>query len=182
MEKINIKTSKWNTPIWGSILTIIAGLILVFWPELAVSYIVILIGALFLISGLFVIITHLINKNQYDKSSSYLLFTGIGSVLLGLWLISMPEFFVNILMFVMGGLLVLAGIQQIGSLIIIRKSGTIPFVFYIIPALVLLAGILIIINPFTTATNVVILFGISAILYGIAGLLNWYKAKQQITF
>ena len=82
----------------------------------------------------------------------------------------------------MGGLLVLAGIQQIGSLIIIRKNKTIPFVFYIIPALVLLAGILIIINPFTTATNVVILFGISAILYGIAGLLNWYKAKQQITF
>ncbi len=98
------------------------------------------------------------------------------------WLILMPDFFVNILMFVMGGLLVLAGIQQIGSLIIMRKSRTVPFFFYIIPALVLLAGILIVFNPFTTATNVVILFGISAILYGIAGLINGYKVKKQITF
>lgn len=183
MEEINIRISKWNTPIWGSILTILSGLILIIWPELALSYIVILIGLLFLISGLFVTISYFTNnKDLYNKPSSYLLFTGIGSILFGLWLTLMPDFFVNILMFVMGGLLVFAGIQQIGSLIIMRKNGIIPFFFYIIPALVLLAGILIIFNPFTTATSVVIVFGVSAVLYGIAGLINRYKAKKLITF
>lgn len=177
-EEINIKISKWNTPIWGSILTIIAGLILVVWPELALSYIVILIGTLFLISGLFVTISYFTNKSQPNNSSSALLFTGIGSVLLGLWLILMPGFFVNILMFVMGGLLVLAGIQQIAALIVMRKNTVIPYALYIIPSLVLLAGILVIFNPFTTATSVFILFGVAAILYGITGLINRYKATH----
>ena len=182
MEQKDSKKSKWSTPLWGSILTIIVGSILIIWPELALSYIVIVIGLLFLISGLSAAISYWANKNSDGNSYTYLLFTGIGSTLFGLWLILMPQFFVNILMFVMGGILVLAGIQQLGELIIQRKNVIVPFAFFILPTLVLLAGILILFNPFSTATSVVVIFGVSAVLYGIAGLINGYKAKKQPTF
>ena len=181
MEQKEIKKSKWSTPVWGSILTIIVGSVLITWPELALSYIVIVIGLLFLISGLSVLVSYWANKSPDGNPYTYLLFTGIGSTLLGLWLILMPHFFVNILMFVMGGLLILAGIQQLGALIIMRKNTVVPFAFFILPTLVLLAGILILFNPFSTAASVVVIFGISAVLYGIAGLINGYKGKKQVT-
>ena len=40
---------------------------------------------------------------------------------LGLWLVIMPDFFVNILMFLLGFILIMAGIQQIASLFSARK-------------------------------------------------------------
>jgi len=91
----------------------------------------------------------------------------------------MPTFFINILMYILGGLLVLAGIQQIVSLISVRKWTIVPWVFYLIPVLILVVGIVILVYPFQTAANTFIVFGIASIIYGISELINSYKFRKR---
>lgn len=105
---------------------------------------------------------------------------GAGSFLFGLWLVIMPTFFVNILMYVLGGLLVLAGIQQIISLISARKWAKVSLWFYLIPTLILTAGIVILSNPFSIAANTFIFMGAVILVYGITDLLNSYKFKKKV--
>ena len=104
---------------------------------------------------------------------------GAGSILFGAWLVIMPEFFVNILMYILGALLVIAGIQQIAMLVSARKWSTVPFGFYIMTALILLRGIMIIAYPFGAAANTFVIFGVASIFYGVIELINWYKFRQR---
>ena len=102
-----------------------------------------------------------------------------GSILFGAWLVIMPEFFVNILMYILGALLVIAGVQQIAMLVSARKWSMVPFGFYVMPALILLTGIMIIAYPFGAAANTFVIFGVASIFYGIIELINWYKFRQR---
>ena len=104
---------------------------------------------------------------------------GAGSILFGAWLVVMPTFFVNILMYILGALLVIAGVQQIGMLVSARKWSVVPFGFYVMPALILLTGIMIIAYPFGAAANTFVIFGVASIFYGVIELLNWYKFRQK---
>ena len=104
---------------------------------------------------------------------------GAGSILFGAWLVIMPEFFVNILMYILGALLVIAGVQQIAMLVSARKWSMVPFGFYVMPALILLTGIMIIAYPFGAAANTFVIFGVASIFYGIIELINWYKFRQR---
>lgn len=103
-----------------------------------------------------------------------------GSVLFGAWLVIMPEFFVNILMYLLGALLVIAGVQQLVSLISARKWSNVPLGFYLMPALILITGVMILAYPFGAAANTFVIFGVASIFYGACELINWYKFRKRI--
>lgn len=92
----------------------------------------------------------------------------------------MPEFFVNILMYVLGALLVIAGVQQLVSLISARKWSNVPLGFYLMPALILITGVMILAYPFGAAANTFVIFGVASIFYGACELINWYKFRKRI--
>ena len=104
---------------------------------------------------------------------------GAGSILFGAWLVIMPQFFVSILMYVLGALLVLAGAQQLISLVSARKWSTVSYVFYIIPSLILITGVMILAYPFGAAANTFVIFGVACLVYGISELINWYKFSKR---
>lgn len=54
-------------------------------------------------------------------------------------------------MYVLGILLVLGGISQLANLIAARSFMPVPFGVYIVPVLILAAGITVLFNPFATA-------------------------------
>ena len=60
------------------------------WPEAAILYLVITIGVLFLVPGLFSLSGYLIRGKQ---DGSRFPIAGLGSLLFGLWLMIMPAFF-----------------------------------------------------------------------------------------
>lgn len=103
-----------------------------------------------------------------------------GSILFGAWLVIMPEFFVNILMYLLGALLVIAGVQQLVSLISARKWSNVPLGFYLMPALILITGVMILAYPFGAAANTFVIFGVASIFYGACELINWYKFRKRI--
>ena len=165
-----------NYSIIRCICALVIGVLLVAWPEAAILYLVITIGVLFLVPGLFSVFGYLIRGKQ-DGSSFPI--AGLGSPLFGLWLMIMPAFFVGILMYVLGAVLVLAGISQIVNLSAARSWTVVPGGFFVIPVLVLIAGIVVLFNPFTAAAVPFIILGVSSIVYGLSDLINIIRFRQK---
>lgn len=159
-----------------AILAIILGLVLVVWPGTALKYIIMLIGVIFLVTGLIAFIVS--NKKREDQRKTLIPFSGIGSMVLGLLLLCIPSTFATIFMFVLGFVLVLAAVGQFVTLAAARQFGYVSLVSYLFPVLILIAGIVVLFDPFKSAEGVFILFGITAIFYGVTDLLNQYTIKR----
>ena len=165
-----------NYSIIRCICALVLGVLLVAWPEAAILYLVITIGVLFLVPGLFSVFGYLTHGKQNGMSFPI---SGLGSLLFGLWLMIMPAFFVGILMYVLGAVLVLAGVSQIVNLSAARSWTVVPGGFFIVPVLVLIAGIVVLFNPFTAATVPFIILGVSSIVYGLSDLVNIIRFRQK---
>ncbi len=168
-----------NGSVLRCVFAIILGLILVLWPEVAVIYLVITIGICFIIPGLFSLFRYFTREKTEGEPSPMFPIDGAGSILFGTWLVVMPQFFVSILMYVLGALLVLAGAQQLISLISVRKWSKVPYGFYILPSLILITGIMILAYPFGAAANTFVIFGVACLVYGISELINWHKFTKR---
>lgn len=153
---------------------LLIGLVLVVWPDAAVQYIVRIIGILFLIPGCIVLIGYFGTKQEPGVPRRFPI-EGVGSLLFGLWLVIMPDFFTGILMFLLGFILVLGGVQQIASLAAARRWMPVPIGFYVVPVLILIAGIISLFNP----SGVFMIIGISSIVYALSDLLNWFKFSRR---
>ena len=155
---------------------IIIGVFLMVWPEAAVLYLVIAIGAMFFLPSLFSLVGYFMKGRQ---AGSYFPIVSLGSLLFGLWLMVSPGFFVGILMYVLGVVLVLAGISQIANLMSARSFAVVPFGYFVLPILVLLAGLVVLVNPFAAATIPFIILGVSSAVYGITELISLYKFRKK---
>ncbi len=162
-----------------SISALVIGIVLVAWPESAIQYLVVTIGVLFMIPGLISMITYFARNRQIYPDSIFPL-AGAGSFLFGLWLVMTPGFFVNILMYILGFCLLLGGLQQLVSLSGLRKWVKVPAGYYIIPVFVLVAGIIIVLNPFEVLNTTLKVLGIVSIIYALNDMLNWFKFKQKV--
>lgn len=100
---------------------------------------------------------------------------GVGSLLFGLWLIIMPGFFADLLTFVLGFILVMGGVQQIASLSAARRWTPVPGGFYVVPVLILLAGLIALFNPTGVRSTAFIIIGITSLVYAVSELINWFK-------
>ncbi|MGL4852234.1 MAG: HdeD family acid-resistance protein [Phocaeicola sp.] len=165
-----------NYPVVRSLCAIILGIILVGWPGVAVIYLVLFAGALFTIPGIFAIFGYL-SKGRSEGEQFPVV--GLGSALFGGWLLMMPEFFVGMLMTILGVAMALAGIGQIMQLISASKKSIVPIFFYVVPILILLAGILVLVNPFEAATLPFIILGASSLVYGLSDLIRLYQFRKK---
>jgi membrane protein HdeD len=159
------------------IFALIIGLVIILWPDAAINYLIITIGVLFLIPSLISIINYLANKSKSGNIPFPL--EGIGSLMFGLFLIIIPGFFADILTIILGFILILGGLQQITSLVRAKKWRKVSFGFFVIPTLILLAGIAVIANPSGARETTLMVVGVTAIVYAIFELINWIKFKKQ---
>ena len=152
------------------------GILLMVWPEAAILYLVIAIGAMFFLPSLFSLVGYFMKGRQLGM---YFPIVSLGSLLFGLWLMISPAFFVGILMYVLGVVLVFAGISQIARLLNVRSFAVVPFGYYVVPVLILLAGLVVLANPFAAATIPFIILGVSSAVYGITELISLYKFRKK---
>ncbi|NDV58582.1 HdeD family acid-resistance protein [Bacteroides sp. 519] len=162
-----------NYPVIRSIFALIIGLVVVIWPGVAADYLVMTIGILFIIPGLIGIIGYFASKGKTAKSRFPI--EAIGSFLFGLWLVINPGFFINILMYVLGFILLLGGIHQLYTLIMTRKWTNVPVAFFITPVLILIAALLILFSPRESQETIFIIIGATAIVYAGSELLNYFR-------
>ena len=152
------------------------GLLLMMWPEAAILYLVIAIGAMFFLPSLISLISYF---KKRDEQKGYFPIVSLGSLLFGLWLMISPAFFVGILMYLLGAVLVFAGISQIVGLLDARSYANVSTGFMVMPVLILLSGLLVLVNPFAAASVPFIILGVSCTVYGVTELINFYKFRRK---
>ena len=152
------------------------GVLLMVWPEAAILYLVIAIGAVFFLPSLFSLIAYFMKGRQLGM---YFPIVSLGGLLFGLWLMISPAFFVGILMYVLGAVLVFAGISQVVNLLGVRSYASVSQGFFVTPILILLAGLIVLVNPFAAATIPFIILGVSSTVYGITEMINIYKFRKK---
>nr|WP_320058490.1 DUF308 domain-containing protein [uncultured Bacteroides sp.] len=167
-----------NNFLMRSVCALIVGLVVVIWPDVAAVYIVITIGILFMIPGLVVTIGYFTKKASQEVSNRFPI-EGVGSFLFGLWLVVMPAFFADVLMLLLGFMLMMGGVQQIGLLIMARKWIQVPGAYYIIPLLILFAGLFVILNPTGVRNTAFIIIGITSLIYALSELIGWLKFMRR---
>ena len=159
-----------NYAIIRSLCALVIGILLVVWPDVAVSYLVITIGALFIVPGLYGMFAFFASRKKDVEVRRAFPVAALGSTLLGLWLMVMPGFFVEILMYVLGAMLVLGGMTQLINFASARAFAHVPIGVYIIPSLILIAGLVVLFNPFEVAAIPFMVLGVSAIVYSATDL------------
>lgn len=159
-----------------AICALVIGLVLVMFPDQAGDYFVITIGVIFLVPSLVSIIGYFA---QNAEMRGRFPIEGVGSLLFGLWLIIMPAFFADLLTFVLGFILVMGGVQQIASLSAARRWMPVPGGFYVVPALILIAGLVALFNPTGVRATAFIIIGVSSLVYAASELLNWFKFTRR---
>lgn len=174
--RIVYTSTNYRNSVYRSVLSILLGLMLVLWPGTALKYIIMLIGVIFLIMGVVALVVSY--KKREERSGSVVSFTGIGSVILGLLLVCLPSIFTTVFMFVLGFTLVVAAIGQFVTLAAARQFGYVSLISYLFPVLILIAGIVVLFNPFSSAESVFMLFGATIMFYGITDLINQYSIKK----
>lgn len=169
-----------NTMVIKNILSIILGIVLVAVPDRAIEFAVIAVGLALIVLGLLSISAYTRLRRTGRVAANAVLVSLIAAIVLGAVLVAKPIWFTNILMYILGFLAVIAASIQIYSLGSDRGSGIkVPWGFFIVPVILFIAGALIIFNPFHAASLMVIIFGVSAIIYGVIDLANNLILKKQ---
>ena len=154
-----------------AVCALVIGMILVMFPDQASNYFVITIGVIFLVPSLISIIAYLTNGKKKQKRFPI---EGIGSLLFGLWLIIMPHFFSNLLTIILGFILLMGGIQQLASVSTLRTLVKVSYRYYVVPTLILIAGLVALFNPTGVQRTAFIIIGISCMVYAFSEFVNWF--------
>ena len=68
---------------------------------------------------------------------------------------------------------------MVASLSAARRWTPVPGAFYLIPVLILIAGIVALFNPTGARNTAFIIIGISSLVYSISELINWFKFARR---
>lgn len=154
------------------ICALVIGLVLVANPSNAGDFFVRVIGIALLVPSLISIIGHFV---QNPETRPRFPIEGVGCALFGLWLILAPGTFQEILAYILGAILVIAGVHQLFSLWMARKWTRVPGAFYILPLLIFLAGLFALFNTSATKNLFYMVVGISCLVYALSELVNWFR-------
>ncbi len=158
------------------------------------------IGGLFILSGVLAFIGYFNTKRQLRKVAQMAAsqgtvvdegapllpmfpIVGLGSMLLGVMLLVWPTLFVSILMYVLGGLLVLIGIAQTWAFIRYRQMAPVSWTVFMLPLVIIASGIFVIAKPMEAASIPFTILGIAYIAYGVSEFflgIRLYRIRRAI--
>ena len=155
---------------------LVIGLVLVIFPDQAAQYLVITVGCVFLVPAFISVVAHFARPAVERRGFPLL---GIGSFLFGLWLVIAPAFFADLLTYVLGFILLMGGVQEIAALSAARRWMRVPTGFYVVPVLILLAGLFALFNPLGARSTAFIVIGVTCFVYALSELVNWFGFSRR---
>lgn len=176
-----------------SIGAIIIGVLLIKYSNNAVLWLTILIGVIFLLSGLVSCITYLTGRNRKGIDGIQILdatgrditparpsfpIIGLGSLLLGGLLTFAPSLFINFLVYGLALILILGALNQFFNLSSASRIVKIGLFWWIVPALILLTGLIALVKPSIIATAPLYIIGWCMIVYGVVEMINNIKISR----
>ena len=107
-------------------------------------------------------------------------FNGVVDIVLGLLLFMFPGFAAGLLIYLIAFVLICFGLFQIVGLISANRVLRVGLWSYVMPFLVLLAGIFLISKPAFVGEAIGVVAGASLIVYGASELLSSWKMRRAI--
>ena len=164
-----------------AVCAIVVGALLVKYREQTVTWLTVLIGVMFFVSGVFSCVTYFVERRRknsdvevFDANGRRLTplrpvfpIVGVGSLLLGLILALMPSTFIDSLMYVLSAILILGSISQFANLISASRVARVGFYYWIMPSLTLLVGLVAVISPQSIASAPLFVIGWAMMVYGV---------------
>ena len=182
-----------QSSIFRALCAIVVGALLVKYREQTVTGITIAIGVIFFVSGVISTVAYLSAKRQatkegveiYDAKGNRLTrpvppfpIVGIGSIILGAWLALFPNSFVNGLMFVLAGMLILGALNLFFNLAAATRFSSIGCLWWVLPVAIFLVGITALVKPSTIASAPLFIIGWGMMAYGMVDLVNTIKIHR----
>ena len=174
-----------------ALVSIIIGALLIRYREETVTWLTILIGVLFLITGLISCITYLIDRQHRDDTVVFdangrqisgfrptFPIVGIGSMVLGAVLALMPTVFTTGLVYIIAAVLILGAINQFVVLAAINRIIRVHIIFWLLPCVVLFIGGIAIIKPQWIAQAPLFVIGWTLVLYGVIECIDAFKVMS----
>jgi uncharacterized membrane protein HdeD (DUF308 family) len=162
------------------ILTILTGCFLLFMPGLTMQTVMIMIGVMFLLSGLITMI--LSNRKRNRGMRGFWSFQGISNLVFGFAFIVAPNTMLKVFVFFLGFILLILGIIQLigalGTLSLSRWS----WIFLIFALLTLGGGILLLVHPFESVEKILSFVGALFIIFGISEIFISQKVKHRARY
>lgn len=170
MKKINFTQ---QTP--RIIVSVLIGLLFILFPDFFRNFAIYIIGSVITLFGIGKLIYYFSVKDNYVEKTIPL--GAIIIILVGTIILLQADIFTSIIMFSLGFILLIAGLGQIINYLKFKTTSVVPIKLYIFPALMFIAGILAIINPFGAVRSLIVFFGVMMLFYGISELISMSVIK-----
>ncbi|MDX9882065.1 MAG: DUF308 domain-containing protein [Prolixibacteraceae bacterium] len=165
-----------NRLLLRGILAMLAGITVVAVPGFSLKTLMQFLGIVLLADGLIAFLTDYFSTKQ--RKVLPIVPRGVSNLVIGFILVVFPTLLVNVFVFVIGLLLVLAGASQLMNLLGTRGRIGFSWPMLVISMVSLVAGIILIAHPFESARAVLVLFGIVVFVYGLGELLWSFKIRK----
>lgn len=152
-----------NGIICSSILACIIGLIMILAPDVSIKTIGIIASIYIIVHGFILIVLDIQVSRYYIPFDGML--SGILSIVLGILLLGKPDILTTIFTIAIGVWIVLSSINSIKISLTIRKEDTSWILLLILGILDLVAGIIVIFNPFEASMSITIFVGIMIMIH-----------------
>lgn len=167
--KAYFKGLKWNMLIMA-VLTIVMGIALIANPNAAALTICRLLGWIILLSGAFSVIFYLRGARSFWETSGLVL--AVVGILLGAFIIRSPGAIVKFLGYLMAAILLIHGINDVREAFEAKAYQDAHWLLaLVLGAVSILFGLLIVWNPFSSATLLMTIIGVALVYDGITDLL-----------
>lgn len=171
----DLKKSAWSAAI-ESLVIMLFGIFLVVWPTVTVVVIANILGAIFIVSGIYQIINYFVVKGQNDFFNNGLLI-GVISLLIGIAAIVIGKDIANVFRIIIGIWMIYEALVRINTAIKLHATGIKVWSYILIIAIMMLA-----IGLFVTFNTgaLISLIGWMMILTGVVGIVGDAMFIQQV--
>lgn len=166
----------------SSFITLILGIVLVFWPDLSGAFMCYMLGGALLLTGTIQLFIY-IRGNRQTFSERCKMMMGIILALLGIWIFVNPEIVLGLIPAVLGMVLLMHAVQDLSYTIQIKNAGVERWWVALIATMITFGlAVFLIINPFLAFELAMIYIGIGLVYNGISDFVlviftGYYKRK-----
>lgn len=161
--------------LWSAVLALAVGIALVFFSNIALHTVVLVVGILFIATGVFNLVSELNRKDEKGRkaTSTTGVLSAAGAGVLGILMVCTPGSMVNLMVYLFAAAIILLGLYLIFTMSYSYRPIVFPVWFYILPSLLVICGVVICIVGATTVADVMIMItGIALIVYAVAAFVE----------
>lgn len=168
-----------RTSLLRGVVAAVLGCFLLFYPSFTSGLIIKLIAAFLIATGLATLLFAYRSLEGENKTLPTMVIINVTIYLVfGILIFVYPNFFLELIAFLFGAVLLVCGISQIAGLVMAAKSLKVQAALYFMPVIITVSGIVLFFAPGLSTKVLTMIFGAEVLLYGISELFTAWKLKN----